>query len=106
MELFKDQYRGAKEELTPPHMSPDTCGVPVNTTAYADASHAENKVTRRSHNGFIMCINRSPIIWYSKKQNTVEASTFSSKFIAMKACVEEITALWFKLRMFGVTVYE
>ena len=32
----------------------------------------------------------------------MEASTFSSEFIAAKACVEYITAFHFKLRMFGV----
>eukprot|EP00978_Attheya_sp_CCMP212_P037513 scaffold177612_cov55-Attheya_sp.AAC.1 len=37
-----------------------------------------------------------------KRQQTVEASTFSSEFIAMKACIEAIEALRFKLRMFGV----
>ena len=39
---------------------------------------------------------------FSKGQNTVEASTFSSKFIAAKICVEYITALRFKLQMFGI----
>ena len=40
--------------------------------------------------------------WYSKQQNTVESSTFASEFIATKCCIEHITALQFKLRMFGV----
>ena len=106
VEAFKDQYRDAKEELPPTQLSPEPLGSPVTTTAYVDASHAANKVTRRSHTGFIIFLNRAPIIWYSKRQNTVEASTFSSEFIAMKACVEYITALRFKLRMFGVPVLE
>ena len=56
------------------------------------------------HTGFLIFINRAPIIWYSKRQNTVESSAFSSEFIAAKTCVEHITALRYKLRMFGVPV--
>ena len=41
-------------------------------------------------NGVILYINRAPIIWYSKRQNTVESSTFGSEFIAMKIAVELI----------------
>jgi len=43
-------------------------------------------------------------MWYSKKQSTVESSTFSSEFIAMKVCLEGIVALRYKLRMFGVPI--
>jgi len=78
----------------------------VTTTAHTDASHAANKVTRRSHTGFIIFLNKAPIIWLSKRQNTVEASTFSSEFIATKVCVEYIAALRLKLRMFSVSVSE
>ena len=51
-------------------------------------------------------MNRAPIIVYSKRQNKVEASTFSSEFIVMKACIEHITALQFKLQMFGVPIID
>jgi hypothetical protein len=105
-ETFKDQYRDAKEELPPAHMLPMARGRSVTMTAFVDASHAANKVTRRSHTGFIIFINRAPIIWYSKRQNTVESSSFSSEFIAMKNCVEHISALRYKLRMFGVEMNE
>ena len=101
-ETFQEQYRGAKDE--PPPMMPKPRGRGVNITAFVDASHAANKVTRRSHTGFLIFLNRAPIIWYSKRQNTVESSTFSSEFIAMKACVEHITALRYKLRMFGIPI--
>ena len=103
-EAFKEIYRDAHEEI-PPHM-PDPRGRRVTTTAYADASHAANKVTRRSHSGHILFINRAPISWYSKRQNTVEASTFSSEFIALRVCVEAVVALRYKLRMFGVPLDE
>ena len=101
---FKEQYRDAEEQLPPDHMCPKPRGRQVSTTAYVDSSHAANMVTRRSHTGFILFLMRAPILWFSKRQNTVEASTFSSEFIAAKVCVEHITALRFKLRMFGVHI--
>ncbi len=103
-EIFRNQYRDAWEQLPDTAMMPQPLGMPASITAYVDASHAANKVTRRSHTGFVIFLNRAPIIVYSKRQNTVEASTFTSEFIAMKACIEHITALRFKLRMFGIPI--
>jgi Reverse transcriptase (RNA-dependent DNA polymerase) len=97
---FYPQYRGAKEES--PHNMPPPRGQPVTITAFVDASHAANQKTRRSHTGYLIFLNRAPILWYSKRQNTVEASTFSSEFIALKACTEAIIHLRYKLRMFGI----
>ena len=99
-EEFKEQYRDAEEEM--PHRMPKPRGRSIKITAFVDASHAANKKTRRSHTGFVIFINRAPILWYSKRQQTVEASTFSSEFIAMKTCIESIQHLRFKLRMFGI----
>jgi hypothetical protein len=43
-------------------------------------------------------------MWLSKRQNSVEASTFGSEFTAMKNAVEMIEVLRYKLRMFGVLI--
>lgn len=99
-EDFRVHYRDAKEPL--PHDAPRQLGNAVWITAFVDASHAANKKTRRSHTGFVIFVNRAPIFWYSKRQSTVEASTFSSEFIALKTCIEYITHLRYKLRMFGI----
>ena len=101
-EDFKVYYRDAVEEL--PANMPKARGRDVTSHAWVDASHAANKKTRRSHTGFIIFVNNAPIIWHSRRQNTVEASTFGSEFIAMKACIEAITHLRYKLRMFGIPV--
>ena len=71
---------------------------------WVDAPHAANKKTRRSHTGFIIFVNNAPIIWRSRRRNTVEASAFGLEFIAMKECIESITHLQYKLRMFGIPV--
>ena len=42
--------------------------------------------------------------WFSKRQNTVETSTFGSEFIAMKTAVEHVEALRYKVWMFGIPI--
>jgi len=73
-------YADAKEEL-PPNM-PEARGNPVQINCFTDADHAGNRITRRSHTGIIIFVNRAPVIWYSKAQNTIESSTFGSEFVA------------------------
>ena len=97
---FLECHWDAKEES--PRKFPRPRGNPVVTTAFVDASHAANRVTRRSHSGHILFVNRAPVEWHSERQNTVETSAFSSEFIAMKHCIEDIECLRFKLRMFGI----
>lgn len=102
VEQFREQYREAEGEL--PERMPKPRGASVHITVFVDSSHAANKVTRRSHTGYIIFLNRAPIIWYSKRQNTVKSSAFSSEFIAMKACMVAISVMRYKLRMFGVPI--
>ena len=83
---------------------PKPRGGHVSITAFVDASFAQNKKTRKSHTGFIIFVNKAPIIWFRKRQSTVETSTFSAEFMAMKSCVRAIESLRFKLRMFGVPI--
>ena len=75
-----DFYGDGVEEL-PSDMS-EPLGEAVKVTAFIDSDHAGNLVTQRSQTGYILFCNQVPIIWYSKKQNTVEASTFGAEFIA------------------------
>ncbi len=46
----------------------------------------------------------APIIWYSKRQNTVENNSFGSEFVALRIATERIVGLRFKLRSFGVPI--
>ena len=93
-------YRDPKERL--PSDSPKPRGNMVSTHCFVDSDHAGDKVMRRSQTGIRIFVNRAPILWYSKRQNTVETSTFGSEFIAMKTAVEQVESLRYKQRMFGV----
>jgi len=66
-------------------------------TAFADANHAGNQVTRRSHSGILIYCNSAPIMWYSKVQATLETSTFGSEFVVLRIATELIEALCYKL---------
>ena len=67
-----------------------------------DADLAGELTTRRSQTGILVFGNMAPLIWYSKRQNTVESSTFGSEFVAMRILIEILEGLRYKLRMFGV----
>jgi hypothetical protein len=97
---WTDFYQGVIENK--PTNAPIPRGNPVQINCFVDSNHAGNKVTRRSQTGILIFLNRSPIIWYSKAQNTIESSTFGSEFTAMRIAVELLEALRYKLRMFGI----
>jgi hypothetical protein len=97
---WTDFYPDAQESI--PLNAPTPRGNEILISCFVDADHAGNRVTRRSHTGIIIFCNRAPIVWFSKRQNTVETSTFGSEFIAARIAVELIEALRYKLRMFGI----
>jgi hypothetical protein len=97
-----DFYRRAKEAI--PRDAPKPPGNIVSTHCFVDADHAGNHVTRRSQTGILIFVKRAPVIWYSKRQNTIEMSTFGSEFVVMRIAVELIEALQYKLRMFGIPI--
>jgi hypothetical protein len=99
---WSEYYPGACEAIPPD--APEVRGQSVSMSCFVDADHAGCRVTRRSHTGVLIFVNRAPILWYSKRQNTVEASTFGSEFIAAKIAVEMVEGLRYKLRMMGVQV--
>ena len=78
---WKDFYGDVTEEL-PPNM-PKPQGHPVIISAFVDANHAGNVITRHLHTGIFIFVQNAPIIWFSKRQNTVEAATFGSEFVAL-----------------------
>jgi hypothetical protein len=95
-------YPDAKE-VTPTD-APVTRGRPVSMYCFVDADHAGCKQTRRSHTGVILFLNRAPIMWFSKRQNTVETSTYGSEIVALRIAIEMIEGMRYKLRMMGVPI--
>ena len=67
-----------------------------------DANHAGSMTNSRSHSGIIIYVNNAPIIWYSKRHNTVEASSFGSELFSPRVVTDIIEALRYKLRCFEI----
>ena len=99
---WKEMYPDATEEM-PPGM-PIPKGNSVRISAYFDADHAGCLQTRRSTSGMIMFLNGTPVKWYSKRQSTVESSTYGSEIVAGRISVEFAIEMRYKLRMLGVPI--
>jgi hypothetical protein len=97
-----DFYPDAAEPI--PGNMPQPRGEPVSTHTFVDADWAGNLANRRSHTGIIIYIQSAPIIWVSKRQKTVETSTYGAELCASKLAVELIDGIRYKLRMLGIPI--
>jgi hypothetical protein len=96
---WKSMYGDVKEMI--PSDAPVTRGMEVDLRLFVYSDHAGEKFTRRSRTGFVIYLNMAPIVWFSKRQPTVESSFFGAEFVAM---IETCSGLRYKLRMMGVTL--
>ena len=101
-EDFSEFYPNASEDIPP--NAPEARGKAVQMIAFSDSDHAGDLLTRRSRTGVLIFLNRSPIIWYSKKQSAIETSTFGSEFMALKTATDLVKGLRYKLRMMGIPI--
>ena len=81
---------------------PQPRGKTMSTHCFEDADHVSEKVTRQSQTGIFIFCNRAPVMWLSKKHNSIRTLTFESEFTTLKISVELVIALQYKLHMFGV----
>ena len=75
---------GSELKEEDPGNMPKPRGIGVTASALVDADHAADTTTRRSRTGFLVYLNSALIHWMSKKQASIESSTFGSEFTAMK----------------------
>ena len=87
-EKLKEHYLDAEEAIDDKVTTPLLDGLAI--TAYVDSDHANDKMTRRSITGLIIFVGRTPVMYQSKQQGTVETSTYGAEFMAMKTVVEEV----------------
>ena len=87
-DVFKDKdwtgfYGNVKEAI------PKNALVPRgNLKAFVDSDHTGDQSMRRLRTGHLFYMMTVPIQWYSKKQGSIESSTFGSEFVAMKSLAE------------------
>ena len=99
---WKEFYR--ETEKAKPTNAPRALGLEFLIRCFVDADFAGDPISRRSRSGFIVMLNMAPVYWFSKKQSTIETSTFGSEFCAMKQSCEYLRGLRYKLRMMGIPV--
>jgi hypothetical protein len=97
-------YADSTEDL-PPNMC-EPRGESMTMHEFVDSDHATNTTNHCSCTGFIIFLNDTPIYWFSKKQISVETSSFGSEFIAMKQCCKYVLGLRYKLRQMGIAIYK
>jgi len=97
------EFYGDVTEAIPPN-APKPRGKDVDLRMMVDSDHAGDKVTRRSRSGYFIWVNMALIMWFSKRQPTVESSVFGAEFVAMKQGMEALRGLRYKLRMMGVPI--
>jgi hypothetical protein len=99
---WKPMYGDVKEAIPP--NAPVTRGKAIDLRLFVDSDHAGEHFTRLSRTGFVIYLNMTPIVWFSKRQPTVESSVFGAEFVAMKNGIETTRSLSYKLRMMGVAI--
>ena len=87
MSSFKEcdsrEFYGNVKESTLPNM-PEPRGKEIEIRLYVDSDHAADRLVRRSRTTFFVFLNSAPLVWFSKRQPTVETSVFGAEFVAMK----------------------
>jgi hypothetical protein len=73
---------------------------------YFDSDHAHDKITGRSISGVIVYVGSTPIIWRSKRQGSVQTSTYGAELNSMRLAVEEAITIIYMLRSLGIKVLE
>ena len=80
-----------KEAL--PLNTPTSLGKAFTIQCFVGADHAGEYFTFRSSTGYIVLLNKTPIYWAAKKVESIETSTFSSEFMAVKQATEYLHGL-------------
>jgi hypothetical protein len=71
---WREFYPNVIEDV-PPNET-ELRGKAVQMIAFVDSDHAGDLLTRHSRTRVLVYLNRALIVWHSKKQNSVESSTF------------------------------
>ena len=97
------KFYGDVVEEDPPGM-PEPLGKPILQSVFVDSDHASNVVTRRSHSGIFLFVNNALIKSFSKRQNTVESSTFGAELVALRIARDLTVEQRLKLKSIGVPI--
>ena len=99
---MKILYPDATDHI-PPNM-PWSLGKILQVNAFVAVDLTGEQATRRSQTGILIYYNMVPIIWSSRRKNTVQVSTFGAESIAMHTMIDILLVLRYKLRIFSILI--
>ena len=97
-----DLYPDAIAE-TPPD-APAPRDNPMRITHFVVADHAHDKVTCQSVSGMWLLVNNTVVKTFSKRQTTVESSTYGFELVAARLATDQAVELIYTLQMIGVPI--
>ena len=62
------------------------------------------KTANKKKSGYLRFLRRTPVKYFSKRQVSVQTSTFGAEFVSLKRAVEEAVTIRYYLRSMGVKV--
>lgn len=71
---------------------------------FSDASFADDLTSRKSSQGFIICLFHGPIGWQATRQKTVTTSTTEAELLALSHAARESIALWRLFKQIHFTI--
>ena len=101
-EDFGGQYHYFKEELDPKFPKPLIPEMEINV--FSDSNHGHDKKTGQSITGIFVLVGSPPTVWKSKRQPSLQTSTFRTEFTALRTAVEDTVIICYYLRNIGVKV--
>ena len=102
--VYSNERGELKEEI--PINLPTSLGEIFTLRVHDGLDHAGDQITRTSRTRFLVFLNNSLVYWTSKKQTTIETSSFGSEFMATKHAAEYVRGLQYKLRAMGIPAEE
>jgi hypothetical protein len=73
----------------------------INIHVYTDSDYASDVNDRKSTAGVLLMINSNPVVWYSKKQQSVALSTCEAEFYAISFGLQDL--IWAKAFIIELT---
>ena len=71
---------------------------------FVDSDHAGNMMNFQPRTGILIYLCRAPIVWYSKKKNIFESTTFGLEIVAMRTGMELNKGLRYKLMVMDIPI--
>ena len=99
---FKELYPDVFEELDKRFLI--LFGPAIQSSIFFDSDHAHDLKTKRSCTRIIIYVGSTPVSWSSKRQTSIQTSSYGAEFMAGKTAHEGVISIRYMLWCLGVWV--